>query len=174
MFGPIMAAPLAMPVICISRPAMVTLRPASLWTVSVVNMPRAAATSEASLRPSFTAAAAMPCVDLVHRQERPDHAGREHQGLVRLRPAGGGGQPGHLLGVAQPALAGAGVGHARADRHGADPVAGRAAAVQGHRGGKHQVLRIHARRVAGVSDITSERSCFCGSRLIRQWTPASK
>ena len=85
-------------------------------------------------------------LDLVHRQKGADHAGRKHQRLIGLGAAGGGRQAGHFLGVAQAALAGAGVGHARANHHGADPIARRAAAIERHRGGADQVLRVNARR----------------------------
>ena len=71
MLGPIIAAPLAMPVMRISRPSIVTLRPASLWTVSVVNMPRAAESRQASLFPNFTAAAEIPCSILSMGRKAP-------------------------------------------------------------------------------------------------------
>ncbi len=60
MFGPIMAAPLARPQTCIVRPRRVSVRPESLWRVSVVIMPRAAEISDASSVPTLAAAALMP------------------------------------------------------------------------------------------------------------------
>ena len=60
MFGPIIAAPLAMPVIRVGMPPIVTSRPRSLGTVSVVMMPRAAFSSDRSSSPSCLAAAWMP------------------------------------------------------------------------------------------------------------------
>ena len=48
MLGPIIAAPLTMPVMVISPPASWTCRPASLWRVSVVSIPRGGVDERAS------------------------------------------------------------------------------------------------------------------------------
>ena len=169
MFGPIMAAPLAMPVIWMSRPAMVTVRPASLWIVSVVNMPRAAAISDDSLRPSLTAAAAMPCATSIHGQERADHARGKDQRLVglrrRRRPRPAGPSPRRRAGRARPCR--------RWPRPSKSPPpesdrsacgCGRAPRGRRRRGSAYK----RPPRWPAFPTSPSVRSCLCGSRLIRQ------
>ena len=80
----------------------------------------------------------------IHRQKGADHARGKHQGLILGRAALGRGKAGHLPGVFQAALARAGVGHARANHDGPNPLAGRAAAVQGHGSGVDEILRVDA------------------------------
>ena len=170
MFGPIIAAPLAMPVIWTSRPADGHRcgRPACgrcRWSTCRGRRPPGGP----RCAPSLHGRRGDALLDLVHRQERADHAGREHQGLVLLGAAGGGGQPGHLRGVVQAPL--------RRCRRWPRP------SRSPRRGSGRWACgcdpRPPARRrpgsactrpaaVAGVSDTTSVRSCFCGSRLIRQ------
>ncbi len=60
MLGPIIAAPFARPQREISRPPICAERPAILWIVSVVSMPRAAATRASSSAPNWPAAWAIP------------------------------------------------------------------------------------------------------------------
>ena len=67
-----------------------------------------------------------------------------HQRLLGLGPASRGREPGHFVGVVQSALAGAGVGIARVDRDGAKSAARRARAIERHRRGEDEVLRVNA------------------------------
>ena len=60
MLGPIIAAPLAMPVTRVGTPPIVTSRPQIFGTVSVVMIPRAAFSSDCGSSASFAAAALMP------------------------------------------------------------------------------------------------------------------
>ena len=145
MLGPIIAAPLAIPMIVYSMPPMVTLRPDILCTVSVVNMPFAAESRQASLVPSLTAAEEMPCSILSIGKNCPMTPVESTSASSSFAP--------HAA-AAMRAIS-------TASRRPRSPVqalatpeqittqriaAGRAAAVELHRCGTDQILRVNARR----------------------------
>ena len=175
MFGPIIAAPLAMPVIWISRPPMRDAcgRPACgpcRWSTCRGRRRPA----HASLRPSFTAAAAMPCSILSIGRNSPITPVESTSAWSASAPQAAAARRAISSASRRPRSPVQALALPELIDHRADAIAGRAAAVERHRRGEDQVLRIDAGRLAGRSDMTSVRSCFCGSRLIRQWTPASR
>ena len=129
----------------ISRRRSSPNRPAILWTVSVVNMPRAAE-RQASLVPNFLPASAIPCSILVHGEIESRSPPVEAPGPDRSWvPHAAAASRAISSAVAQAPLARAGVGHPGADHHRADTVARRATAIEHYRRGTNQILGEHAR-----------------------------
>ncbi len=153
---------------------MVTARPATLVTVSVVNMPRAAESRQAALSPSFTAAAAMPCSILSMGRKAPITPVESTRTCSSLAP--------------QAAAASRVI--CRASSSPRWPVQALATPEQ-ITTARIRSLGVRLRSnstgaattrfcvytptpVAAVSDMTSDRSGLCASRLMRQWTPANR
>src|SRR5262249_28305949 len=111
MLGPIIAAPLAKPVIRYSFSARVRI----FTRVSVVRMARAARSRRGRLAARLPGRAGYARLHGRHRQQPADHAGRADEHPFRIHADRLGGDGGHAAGVRESLLAGAGVGVARAD-----------------------------------------------------------
>ena len=146
MRGPIMAAPLAMPVITTSRPPIQRVRLATLCRVSVVSMPRAAASSAASSCASASLAMSHASRDFVERQKLADDASRQDEDLVGLGTNRFGEIGGHGCRVAIAPRAGTRIGIARVDDDAPNLAAGSPLAVVTDRRGENFVLRVHTGR----------------------------
>ena len=167
MFGPIMAAPLAMPVIWTVRPPSVNVRPASLCVVSVVSMPRAAATSGASSWPTACRRPRMPAAIFSIGRNSPMMPVDSTSACSGFAPAGLGRQLGHLAGVAMPRSPVQALALPELITTARIAAARRARAIERHRRGEDEVLRIdaggHGRRDRKRS-ATDPASRRCASR----------
>ena len=105
-----MAAPLAMPVIWIVRPANFNSPPDDLVHRVRRHHPACGSHERVLIRAQLVRGACDARGDFFQRQEFADDAGRKHQRLPRGGSTGSSRQLSHFFGVVQSALSGAGVG----------------------------------------------------------------
>ncbi len=133
MLGPIIAAPLAMPVIRVVTPPIVTSRP-QIFGHGVGRHDSAGRVFERlGIVAKFGRGRLDAGVNFFHRQHRSDDAGRHHQRLLRLGAARLGRPRRHLPRIGIALVACARVGHARVDRHYSNRITRRPLAVDLHR-----------------------------------------